>query len=211
VRQTKKKVIVTDETTLEAASLNHRDSFILDNGTKIYVWNGDEASAFVKHEANTNAKLLESERCGSAEVYYEADEEFWELLGGEPGEGEITAAADVDDDEEPDFGDGILFKIDIDDDRQLAVEQVGRRELDRDMLDTEAVMMLDTRTEIFLWMGKESSALLKRNALKTAINYLKSNNRDPDNTAIHMFKEGAGQKNKVWRSIFPRRRQRSSL
>jgi len=196
------KHIAVDEVTLEKSSLNHRDSFVLDAGKRIYVWNGDGASPFVKNEANMRAKNLESERDGDAEVYYEADEHFWELVGEE---GEITAADAVDDEEEPDFGDGILYKINVDEGRQIDVDQVGRRDLDRSMLDTAAVMMLDTRVEIFLWLGKESSALVKRNALRTALDYLKTNERDPDSTAIHMFKEGSGQKNKIWKSIFPRK------
>lgn len=204
VKQEKKRtalrVFVADEVTLEKSSLNHRDSFILDNGTKIYLWNGDEASPFLKNDANIRAKNMESERGGSAEVVYEPDDDFWALLG----EGEITGSTDIDDSEEPDFGDGILYNVSIDDDRQLSMEQVGRRDLDRSMLDTTAVMMLDTRTEIFLWLGKESSQLVRRNALRTAINYLKTNERDPDMTAVHMFKEGMGQRNKVWKSIFPR-------
>merc|ERR1719491_1409312 len=145
---------------------------------------------------------MESERNGTSEVIYDADKHFWQMLGG--GEEDIKAAADVDDDEEPDFGDGILYNISIDDDRQISMEQVGRRDLDRSMLDTTAVMMLDTRTEIFLWLGKESSQLVRRNALRTAMNYLKTNERDPDTTAVHMFKEGMGQRSKVWKSIFPR-------
>lgn len=199
VRQTKKKAMVADEITLELSSLNHRDCFILDAGDKVYVWNGDDASAFLKHDANARAKQMESERGGFVEVLYEPDEKFWELLGGKGDIVGASAAPDVD--EEPDFGDGILYKVSVEK-GSIEVEQVGRRDLDRSMLDTTAVMMLDTRTEIFLWMGKQSPGKVRNNAFRTAINYLKTNGRDPEDTAIHMFKEGGGQKNKVWKGIF---------
>lgn len=203
VRRTKKRVIVSDEVVMSSDSLNHRDAFILDAGLKIWVFYGDDCNPFVKQACITRAKNLESERTGCYEVFTEPDEEFWEIIGGK---GDICPSDAVEEDEDPDFGHGSLYSVKVGEDRQLEIVEAGRNELDRDMLDTTAVMMLDTRTEIFLWIGKESCDLTRRNALRTATQYLKTNGRDPDDTAIHMFKEGAGQKNKVWKTIFPKKK-----
>merc|ERR1712087_691587 len=100
----------------------------------------------------------------------------------------------------PDFGEGVLYNVQVSEDRQLSVKEVGRRQLNRSMLDSTGVMMLDTRTEIFLWLGKQASKVERATAFSTAINYIKNNKRDPNETAITVIKEGAG-KSKTWKEI----------
>merc|ERR1712066_684455 len=125
VRRTKKRVTVCDEVPLTCESLNHRDAFILDAGLNLWVWFGDDCNPFVKQNCNTRAKNIESSRTGCYEVHHASNEptedpdepDFWALLGGK---GDIAPAESVDDDEEPDFGDGVLFSVTIDDDRNLA-------------------------------------------------------------------------------------------
>lgn len=198
VRRNAKKQIIIEEEAVARASLNHRDSFILDTGKKIYLWHGDSASPFLKQAANTRAENMESERDGAATVVQEVDAEFWEKLGGE---GDITAADAVGEELPPDFGEGVLYNVQINEDRELSVTEVARGELTKSMLDTTGVMMLDTRTEIFMWLGAQASGLEKRSAMKTATNYLKSNGRDVNKTAITILKEGHDNKNKTWFSI----------
>lgn len=198
VLRTKEEGIKVRVVPVERASLNHRDAFVLDTGAKIWVWHGDAASPFVKHAAGVKAEAIESERAGDAKTTMEIDDDFWALLGGP---GDITPADAVHDDAEPDFGEGSLYKVDVGAERQIEVSLVGRGELKSAMLDSTAVMMLDTRTEVFLWYGKDSSEIEKRIALRTAMQYLKTNGR-PQDTAIHIFKEGAPIKNKVWTTIF---------
>jgi hypothetical protein len=71
------------------------------------------------------------------------------------------------------------------------------------MLEHDNVMMLDTRTEICMWLGKDASNAEKRSAMATAINFLKSNGRNPDTTAIHIIKDGhEGKSNPVWNKTF---------
>merc|ERR1711957_680934 len=128
-----------------------------------------------------------SERNGDAEVVHEVDAAFWEAVG-----------AEVD----ADHGEGVLYSVNVDESRALVVKEVGRGELTKSMLDTTAIMMLDNRVEVFMWCGKEASGIETRSAMPTAVNFLKTNNRNPDTTAIHIIKEGKCGKNKIWAKTF---------
>jgi len=197
-RNAKKKVIMEEEA-VARASLNHRDAFLLDTGKKLYVWLGDSCSPFLKGACNTKAENWESERNGDAEVVHEVDADFWEALGGE---GDVTSADAVGAEVEADFGEGVLYSVNVDESRQLVVTEVGRNDLKKSMLDTTAIMMLDNRVEVFMWCGKEASGIEQRSAMPTAVSYLKTNGRNPDTTAIHIIKEGKGRSNKLWAKTF---------
>merc|ERR1712194_755242 len=95
-----------------------------------------------------------------------------------------------------------LYTVNVDESRALVVKEVGRGELSKSMLDTTAIMMLDNRVEVFMWCGKEASGIESRSAMPTAVNFLKTNNRNPDTTAIHIIKEGKAGKNKIWAKTF---------
>jgi len=200
VRRAKKAIIVEEEQCV-LASLNHRDSFIVQVERTIYVWDGDSASPFVKNAANQKAEKMESESNGELNVTKEIDDKFWEALGGK---GDITAADAVGEEVAADFGEGVMYTIQVsDEDRSLSVKEVARGDLKREHLDSTGVMMVDTRTEIFLWLGKDCSKLEKATAFQTASNYLKMNKRDIDKTAITILKEGHDKKSKTWVSMFP--------
>lgn len=199
VRRTAKGGIIIEEEAVALKSLNHRDAFILVKGRNIYVWFGDEASPFVKNASNAKAESMESESNGEQTVTHDLDDTFWQAFGGK---GPITPADQVGAEVPPDFGEGVLFNIQVSvEDRSLSVKEVGRGQLNRSMLDTTGVMMLDTRTELFLWLGKQASKLEKSTAFSTATNYLKNNKRDPNKTAITVLKEGYDHKSKTWASI----------
>lgn len=205
VRKNAKKVIVYEEEQVALASLNHRDAFILERGRSIYVWFGENCSPFLKQAANSRAEKLESASNGERTATLEIDEEFWKALGveGAPAEGTITAADAVGEEVPADFGEGVLYNVQVDADRKLTITEKGRGELDRSMLDTTGVMMVDTRDEIFLWLGKETTNVEKATAFQTASNYLKSNGRNVDKTGISILKEGNDRKNKTWLKMFP--------
>lgn len=200
VRRAKRAIIVEEEQCVRA-SLNHRDSFIVQIGRKIFVWDGDSASPFVKQAANSKAEQMESESNGELTVHREITPDFWEGLGGE---GDITAADAVGAEVEADFGEGVMYEIQVSDaDRSLTVKEVARGDLHRSQLVSTGVMMVDTRTEIFLWLGKECSKVEKATCWHTAINYLKMNKRDVDKTSITILKEGHDNKSKTWCKMFP--------
>merc|ERR1712241_1334796 len=99
---------------------------------------------------------------------------------------------------------GIMYNVQVSDaDRSLTIKEVARGELQRKDLDSSGVMMVDTRTEIFLWLGKDCSKVERASAFQTASNYLKMNGRDVDKTAITVLKEGHDHKSKTWCEMFP--------
>jgi len=200
VRRTPKKAIVVEEEAVDIKILNHRDAWILEKGRTIYVFFGDSCSPFVKQAANNKAEKMESASNGEQTVSLEIGDDFWEAFGGKQ---EITAADAVGEEVAPNFGEGVLYNIQVsEEDRKLTIKEVARGDLKREHLDSTGVMMVDTRTQIFLWLGKDCSKLEKASAFQTASNYLKMNGRDVDKTAITVLKEGSDSKNKTWLSMF---------
>jgi len=196
-RRTKNGMRIS-QVTLARESLNHGDSFILDAGTTIYIWDGDECAPMEKFKANEAAEKLEGTREGKAKATHDIDDAFWAHLGGE---GDIASAESASDDfPEPTVGEGVLYKIE-DGSGDLKTTEVARGELTFDMLDTSCVMMLDTQSEIFLWIGSDASPGESRNAMRTAMNFLQVNEK-PHHTPIHVHKEGTPITNATWRKIF---------
>lgn len=186
---------------LSCDSLNHGDCFVLDAGTTIYTWFGDESNAFEKAKANFEAERLEGQRGGHAKATNEIDEKFWELLGGE---GRIKGAAEV---ETPALAEGeavdkepILYDI-SDDSGKLTMTEIGRGSLSTSMLNSTDVMMVDTHSEVFLWVGKQASRCEGKSCMRLAMTFLAENDR-PNETPIHMFKEDSTVVNKDWNKIF---------
>jgi len=211
VRKTKTHGIRVMEVTAAASSLNQGDCFVLDAGEDIRTFCGSKVSPFERHAASHHAEKLEAERMalGSADAKNtvedsgEPSEEFWTLLGGQ---GEI--AEDFDDNllHQKPFGEGVLYKLSQGDAPegqigQLTLAKVGNGDLTKSMLKSDDVFMLDTGAEVFMWTGKSASGAEARNALDTALLYLKTNNM-PLQTAVHMFKEGQTIRNKEWNKIF---------
>merc|ERR1711972_635544 len=116
---------------------------------------------------------------------------------------QVTPADQVGEEVPAEFGEGVMYNIQVHDEtRELTVKEVARGDLKREQLDSTGVMMVDTRTEIFLWLGKDASKLEKAPAFQTASNYLKTNGRNVDKTAITILKEGNDNKSKTWVQMF---------
>jgi len=198
VRKTSTDGVRIKEVTLARASLNQGDCFILDMGTVIYVWNGEEAAAAEKLAANEAAESIESTRDGKAKATHDIDDAFWQEIGGEGDIAPASSATDKIPDKDP--GEGVLYVL-SDTTGSLQTREIARGDLGPGMLDTNNVMMLDTDAEIFLWVGAGASPGEARNSMATAMAYLKINNK-PLHTPIHLFKEGTAIKNLHWNQIF---------
>jgi len=184
VHKRRKGAICTKEVSLHVSSLNHSDCFCLDAGVKVYAWYGNGADSLVRHDCMTTARKLAAERGGSSEVLENVDTAFWDLLGKCENIKESDEACD--DDPPPDNSDGVYSKISVDA-GDLNREQVAQRDVDSTMPEKDEVMVLDARTEIFLWYGKNASQLEKRSGLPIAMRYLKVTGRNQDNVAVHIF------------------------
>lgn len=201
IRQTAEEGVVKKEVALSRDSLNHGDTFVLDAGKRVYVWFGDACQAKEKFAAFEVAKRLESGRHGQCTCTHDLDDEFWQLLGGQ---GPIRSAGEVSDCiKDAELGDGILYAL-TNEGGGLRLEEVGRGELHPSMLDSEAVMMLDHGYEISVWIGNGADEQERRNAYRSAMIFLKSNERDVG-APIRLYKESKGIRTSAWSKIFGRR------
>jgi len=178
-------------------SLNAGDCFILDKGTALYAWFGDEASAFEKAKAGTVCHNIANRRHGHAKVYNDVDAGFWEALGGE---GPVKSAAEAEDKALEQVGEGVLYKL-SDESGTLLCTEVGRGDLTKSMLSSDDVFILDADLEVFVYVGAAASDQERRAAMGSAIGYCASQNK-PLSTPIHVFKEGQNITNEIWNNIF---------
>eukprot|EP00930_Biecheleria_cincta_P002309 TRINITY_DN103323_c0_g1_i1.p1 TRINITY_DN103323_c0_g1~~TRINITY_DN103323_c0_g1_i1.p1 ORF type:complete len:372 (+),score=60.92 TRINITY_DN103323_c0_g1_i1:89-1204(+) len=186
------------EVPLGRQSLNEGDAFILDAGQAIYIWFGQQSNAFEKNMANTTAENLEREREGQSKVmdWTESPQQFWALLGGP---GPIKSADDGDKEVDTPIGEGILYKF-SDDSRTLFMSEVARNRISHNMLESSNTFILDTMSELFVWLGKQTSAPERQLAVPTALQVLATQNR-PSSTPIKVFREGNLIRNKTWNQI----------
>jgi len=198
----KHQQILIWEVPCERASLNQSDSFILDAGATISVWHGENSCPFAKHAAATAAENIEQRRNGHGKATCDIDDAFWARLGGK---GDIKESDEGAKDNYRRRAatlehQAVLFKL-SDESGALSVVEVARGDLTKDMLKTDDVMMLDEGHAVCLWVGKGASPVEKKNALRTAMQFLKTNEKPP-HTPIHIFKEGQPIVNENWRHTF---------
>jgi len=188
IRVKDKKTFRITEVPMSRDSLNSGDVFILDSGLEIYQWNGSKAVHSEKFKGNQLCKGIQDERNGHAKltVFDEGekdDDVFWIPLGGK---GPIKEAAVASSDAKPDK---VLMEL-LEESGKLVFKEVAKSgAIKRDMLDSNAVFVLDNGFEIFTWIGKKSTMGERRLALSYAQQYLKDHNR-PDYLPICKVLEG---------------------
>eukprot|EP01130_Rhizamoeba_saxonica_P001437 TRINITY_DN11297_c0_g1_i1.p1 TRINITY_DN11297_c0_g1~~TRINITY_DN11297_c0_g1_i1.p1 ORF type:complete len:447 (-),score=110.54 TRINITY_DN11297_c0_g1_i1:20-1216(-) len=172
-----KKTIRVKEVGLEAFNLNAGDVFILDNGTDIYIWNGNESGVRERQKGGELGTALRNERNCQATIHQmeqgDEDPEFWEILGGETEiataeEGGCDFEAEKDVHREP-----ALLKV-SNATGELVMTEKARGVISRDMLESEDAFVYDTGYEIWVWIGAGASSEERRDALHFAEEYLRS-------------------------------------
>jgi gelsolin len=164
---------------LSGKSLNEGDVFILDNGLRIYQWNGAKSSAGEKIKAGQIMKAIENERGARPEcsVHTQDDDDlagFWEVLGGEcaiasaeEGGSDADAAKEAKDSVK-------LFQL-SDASGTMKFTQVGTSSfgmMKSSLLDSTDVFVLDNGAEVFTWIGKGASKAERSQGMKYAQQYL---------------------------------------
>jgi len=170
-----KKGVTAIEVPLTGASINSGDAFILDNGMKIYQWNGKSAGLFEKNKAATLSRALDDERAGKPQVIVceeGQDSDFpWSLLGGKP----ATIAAATPDDVPT--GTNKLFKV-SDASGKLEMTKVAEGNgIKKTHLDNNDCFILDAVNTVYVWVGTGASAQEKKHALGFAQSYLTKEKR----------------------------------
>jgi len=177
--------------------LNSADVFILDAGLKIYQFNGTKAKPFEKNKGATLANSIRDERENGSDVdvFDEGDSDaspFWTFFGGKQ-----SIAAETSTAASAPFTKA-LFRL-SDASGKLSFTSVGEGNLARSLLQSSDVFILDAGFEVFVWIGKNSSATERKTALQHAIDYLREHNR-PNYLPISRLLEGS--ENEVFNSQF---------
>jgi len=186
-------------------SLNSGDVFILDNGMRIWQWNGSKSSTYEKMKSGQVVKAMRDERGGKPVCTMHAEGEkdpdlveFWKLIGGE---GAIKSAADGGTDAQAAQTaktERKLVRL-SDSGGKLVCTPVKTGSFNKSDLDTSDVFIVDTGSEVFVWVGKKSSQGEKKNALGFAQKYITENNR-PAFLPISRVLEGG--ENPIFNSLF---------
>ena len=199
---------------VSAKSLNHGDVFILDKKTTMFIWNGKKANRMEKAKgAELTLRFKNQERKGANVVRIDpgdTDEEFWKELGGT--ENDVRSAEDggndIDYERECDAR-VKLYRIERNeesDSDEYSLIEVETKRLSREALATDGCFILDCQTEIFVWIGKNSTSSMRNFAMNHAKeNFLESR---PDWTHFARNVEGGEEilfreKFAEWPDIIP--------
>lgn len=164
------------------ASLNSGDCFVLLTPATMYVWNGEGANDDEKATAQNISTIMKGDRAQEDVAEGSEPEGFWTGLGGK---GEyVKGSKDLGEMER----DPILFQISVNT-GSLRVENIP--DYDQSDLVMDDVMMLDTYTEVFLWVGPQALPEEKDGAMKAALDYIKKvdDGRDLD-TPVYRITAG---------------------
>jgi gelsolin len=163
-------------------SLNDSDVFVLDAGLKLFQFNGSKSSAWEKRKGGAIMDGLKAKRMGKVKDSYTIDglsdvgspliEEFWTFFGGKP-----ESIKEEEPVPEAPKGEVSLHQV-SDASGSMKSTEVGRGKLDRSMLVSDDVMILDAVGSVFIWLGKGSNAAEKRESMVYATDYITANGRD---------------------------------
>jgi len=177
-----RKNIRVSEVSVEYASMNSGDVFILDKGLDIYQWQGKKAGKNEKARAGQLCRALDDERRGKPEVhvYGQTDKDIAEFYChfAEYKEGEAVEISDesVDDAEWEKKSDKILMQL-SDASGTMEFKEVAKVNVKRSQLDSKDVFVFDIGNEVFVWIGKDATAEEKKGGLQYAGQYLKDYKR----------------------------------
>ena len=176
-----RRTVRVAEVELAGASLNNGDVFILDDGNTLYVFNGETANRSEKGRSLEVATKLRNARGAKPAIVIFGDDAahdaaFWDLLGGEVvdiPEGEEDAVA-----EEAAAAATVLYRV-SDASGALQVDEVEKEggKLQRSMLDTNDVFILDTLTSLYVWVGAGCSPEERAKSMMIANDYLTMKDR----------------------------------
>jgi len=158
-----------DACPLTTQSLDYRYVFILDAGKQIYIWTGKKSSLMLRSKARLVAeKLNKNERKSLSEIITVAQggEEpvFWQLFGGAP-DFEIKESSQT----KIEYPKPVLYKVGLGMGYlELPQVDVPQHCLVNTLLETKGVYILDCYTDVFIWIGRKSTRLVRAAALKLA-------------------------------------------
>jgi len=162
-----------------AASLNSGDVFSLLTEGTVYIWKGKGASNEEQKVAANITAIIQGDRKVVKVDEGKEPSQFWDALGGK---GEYAAGKDLGDDaKEP-----RLFQLSTAGDGFSVTECFN---FNQDDLIKDDVMLLDTFTEVFVWLGSDCSREEKDLSIKTALEYVQNapDGRSADTPVFKVF------------------------
>lgn len=183
-------------------SLDVENVFLLDNGSKLFLWYGKKARNTVKSKSRLLAeKINKNERKNKSEIVMEVQgnesDEFLSLLGIEEDEEKPevkTVAADW----KPKSPRLYIIQLGL---GYLEMPQVEipQQKLVHTLLNSKNVYLLDCGPDLFIWFGKKSTRLVRAAAIKLSQELFAMIHR-PEFSSITRIQEGT--ENQVFKSKF---------
>ncbi|KAK3858495.1 hypothetical protein Pcinc_035323 [Petrolisthes cinctipes] len=178
-------------------SLDPRHVFLLDDGKIIYVWQGMKAKKTMTTKTRLCAeKMNKEERKNMAEIHTLVQDkehnewpQFWAALGLEEGEEE-----DIEIEEHVDSHFSLvvprLYQVGLGMGYlELPQVEVPEGKLVQKLLKTKNVYILDCYCDVFVWIGRKSTRLVRAAALKLSQELLRMIER-PEHAVTTLVKEG---------------------
>ena len=182
---------------LSAASLNGEDCFLLVSNDQVFAWSGSASNEAEKTVALNLANILAGSYRGTAgravvtvQEHGEPDE-FWALLGGKQEYASASSGESIP--REP-----RLFSASTATGR-FKVEEIDN--FDQSDLNDEDVFLLDTYTQLFVWVGSQSTNEEKEKAVEFAKKFIAAadDGRDVDMPIVRV---AAGEEPRMFSSHF---------
>ncbi|CAM9773741.1 unnamed protein product [Ectocarpus sp. 12 AP-2014] len=166
-----------------ASNLNSGDSFVLVTPTDVYLWVGNGCSAEESHAAEEISKMVldHGDVSGRTVTTVEEGSEpeaFWDALGGM---GEYPKSSEAEEvSQEP-----RLFQV-SNATGKLAVTPVCN--FDQSDLCADDVMLLDTVSSVFVWVGPQANETERSESMNVAQQYINtaSDGRSPDTPVLQV-------------------------
>lgn len=167
---------------MNANSMNKGDCFILDCGSDIYVWVGQQSRHMERIKAVQAANGIRDDIHGGRSNIHLIDEhsspsdfqKFFEELGS-GSESDVKEASEGGDDLEHERAKETavtLYKV-SDDEGPLKVERIAEKPLKQKYLDTNQCFILDSGvSNLFVWVGKGASQRERKESMKIAEKYI---------------------------------------
>ena len=211
--------ILLEPVPIHYESLDYRHVYLLDAGMNIYLWNGIKCNPITRSKARLFAeKINKHERKFQAELIQikQGDETgpFWRMMHGPPDQ-EFFDRNNYNNEDvstiklellNPDAKEDIfkpkLYKVGIGMgylELPQVKAQTGRLILTRKLLDSKGVYILDCFTDIFVWIGRKSTRLVRTAALKLSAS-LEAMISRPEYTLVTSTLEGT--ESQVFKSKF---------
>lgn len=167
-----------------ASSLNSNDIFVIQTSNNVFLWCGKGGSGDERELAKNVAKQISPVNDFTIVAEGSEPSEFWEGLGGK---GEYASDEKLYQ-EVPSYQPRLFHCSNAK--GTFHVEEIF--DFTQEDLIEDDVMLLDTHSEIFVWIGKNSNKEEKEQAMTTAKEYVETDpsGRDLEATSLIIIKQG---------------------